>query len=114
MAKRWNVTKTVELIVLLLLVALMIDNVGWNLRWETYQVIGFITFAIYVAVQWFVKLGITIPFIWIVVFMFYAITDWQYFQGKKSFDLLDYHRAILFVSSAVLGVIIYFENKKRW
>lgn len=114
MSKRWTIIKTVELVVLILLVGLFWDNTGWNHRWETYQLVGFGLFVIYVVLQWFVKIGITIPFIWIIVFMFLAISDWQYFQGKKSFDLLDYHRAILFVSSALLGVIIYFENKKRW
>jgi hypothetical protein len=61
-----------------------------------------------------IKLGLTLPFIFIVVWMIFAIMDWNENQEVKSFDLEDYQLAIAYVLHALNGAVIYFENKMRW
>ncbi len=73
-----------------------------------------LSFALYFVLQFFLKLGLTLPFIFIVAFMIFAIQEWNTHQARESFDLEDYQLAIAFVVNALNGALIYFENKLRW
>ncbi len=81
---------------------------------DGYVLIGVGTFLIYVVAQFFTKLGLTVPFAFIVFWMVVAIKEWNNQQAVSSFNVEDYMLAIASVLYAVNGVVIYFENKTRW
>ena len=83
--------------------------------WPSNGIIAvYVAWLIYFFVQLKVKLGLTLPFAFIVVWMILAIQDWNDNQAVKSFDVEDYYLAIAYVMHALNGAIIYFENKMRW
>lgn len=68
----------------------------------------------YYIVQFFVKLGLTLPFLFIVFWCIIMILEWNRYQELKSYDMNDYLFAMSSLSCALTGAVVYFENKKRW
>jgi hypothetical protein len=104
----------VELVMLLISLCLTwsyASYFGWP---STSVVLIYCSWLLYIVVQFKFKLGLTLPFVFIVVCMILAILDWNENQAIKSFDLVDYQLAIAYVLHALNGVVIYFENKMRW
>ena len=104
----------VEWTMMLVALALSIYFVN-QFGWPSNLVVGvYIAWLLYFIVQLKVKLGLTLPFAFIVVWMIFAIQDWNENQAVKSFDIEDYFLAIAYVLHALNGAVIYFENKMRW
>ena len=94
-----------------ILTRLHVDVFGYP---ENFDLLVLGAYFVYFVIQFKFKLGVTIPFIFIIVFTILAIFQWQRFQGMQSFDLSDYRLAISYVTNAVTGAVIYFEHKLRW
>lgn len=109
---RWRfVLEFILLLVSLVLTTSYIRLFDWP---DKPFVIVFVAWLVYFIVQLKVKLGLTLPFGFIVVWMILVIMDWNENQEFKSFDLEDYQLAIAAVLNALTGAVIYFENKMRW
>ena len=95
----------------LMLTGVFVNNFGW----PSSTVVAVIScWLLYFVLQFKLKLGLTLPFAFIVVWMILAIMDWNENQAVKSFDLEDYQLAIAYVLNALTGAVIYFEHKMRW
>ncbi|MBO6517667.1 MAG: hypothetical protein JJ975_14065 [Bacteroidia bacterium] len=98
-------------VVSLVLICLNVHVFGMPDAW---LVVATAIFMVYVIMQFWLKLGLTLPFAFIVFWMVVAIKEWNEQQSISSFDLEDYTFAMAAVVNALIGVVIYFENKTRW
>jgi len=99
------------MVLALVLTGSYVQSFGWP---SQTVVIVMATWLIYFITQLKLKLGLTLPFAFIVIWLILAIMDWNENQAVKSFDLEDYQLAIAYVVNALTGAVIYFENKMRW
>ena len=100
---------------LFLLSACLVFSYSNLFKWpEGPSLYALVAFSIYFVLQFFFKFGLTLPFIFIVTFLIFAIQEWNIHQANKSFELEDYQLAIAFITIALNGAMIYFENKLRW
>jgi hypothetical protein len=76
--------------------------------------IGYGLYLVYWVMQLRFRLGLTLPFAAIVAWMIAATLQWNKFQAIQSFYLEDYYLAMSMVANALIGVVMYFENKNRW
>lgn len=104
----------IEVVLLVVSMALLVLNVLNGESPDSYILVGAGCFVVYVLAQFFAKLGLTLPFVFIVFWMIVAIIDWNKYQALNSFKVADYWLAIMAVTNALIGVVVYFENKVRW
>jgi hypothetical protein len=110
--KNWKyIVEAMLLMLSLLLTWLHIGDLGWP---GIMMVALYLAWVVYFVLQLKAKLGLTLPFAFIIIWMISATLEWNDNQDAHSFDLRDYKLAVAFVLNALNGAVIYFENKMRW
>ncbi|MFT5723364.1 MAG: hypothetical protein ACI9JN_000474 [Bacteroidia bacterium] len=110
--KYWRlVLEAVIMIVALFLTWLYVKDLGWP---NTGLMVISIAWVVYYLLQLKLKLGLTLPFAFIITWLILSIMEWNDNQEVQSFDLRDYQLAIAFILHALNGAVIYFEQKMRW
>ena len=71
-------------------------------------------YTLYSLLQYFLKLGMTLPFGWLIYWVIMAIMQWNAHQQYQSYNFDDYYLAIASILLAAHAGVVYFENKYRW